>query len=87
MNNFIETPHDNKPITLSQIPNLTKDEFVAQYNEILNEPKHTLIAYFANPNENLLQLFTIIADNKNKTLKIFSTTLTKHNDTIKSLAN
>jgi len=82
MNSFIETQHDNKPVPLSQIPKLNKEEFVTQFAEMLAETKHSLVAYFANPDEGILRLFTVIADNKNKTLKIFSTTLTKHNDTI-----
>ena len=87
MNSFIETPHDNKPVLLSDIPTLNNTEFTTQFNEMLAETKHSLVAYFANPDKKNLQLFTVIADNKNKTLKIFSTVPTKPTDTVNSLAN
>lgn len=87
MNSFIETPHDNKPVPLNNIPLLTAKEFTTQFTEMLNETKHSMIAYFANPIDKNLQLFTVIADSENKTLKTFSTILSKHTDAINSLAN
>ena len=87
MNNFIENQYDNKPILLSKIPKLANETFLTEFAEMMNQPKHWLVAYFAITEKEELKLLAVFADSEIGALKIFSTSLNEITAEIKSLAN